>query len=169
MDYSRHLVLYSGGIDSTYFVESEPTAKHLIHFKSRNKEQYDVALTNANILNRYISVIATPDGPGSGRDGETNQIHALYDTEMALQASIIAVSYGMKGIVMCFNADDIGIDYDAVTQIMHRVEPDFEILLPLIKVSGKSIRESIKRSKLKAISCMNGVQCGYCPKCTKTF
>ncbi len=55
-DYSRYLVLYSGGADSTHFIEQEPTAKHLIFFKGRNEDQYKVALTNANLLIRSLPV-----------------------------------------------------------------------------------------------------------------
>jgi len=164
-DYSQYLILYSGGADSTHFIENEKTAKHLIFFKGLNAEQEKVALTNANLLDRYLTMVNRPNVPT--RDGETNQIHALYDTHMALEASIIAVSYGMKGIVMCFNADDIGINYEAVEAIMKRAEPDFEIALPLIKTKSSDIRAKLKKSTLKTISCMNGNDCGYCAKCRK--
>jgi 7-cyano-7-deazaguanine synthase in queuosine biosynthesis len=166
MDYSNYLILYSGGADSTHFIEKEKTARHLIHFKGRNEYQFRVAMTNANLLDRYISV----EGGGEhSRDGETNIIHSLYDTEMALRASIIAVSYGLKGIVMCFNADDIGIDTEAIVKIMRRAEPTFEILLPLINMKASEIRAETKKSKLKFVSCMNEEHCGYCAKCMKSY
>ena len=167
MDYSRYLVLYSGGADSTYFIENEPTARHLIHYQSPNEEQTKIARINANLLNRYLQVV--PLGSWVPRDGETNQIHALYDTEMALNACITAVHFGMLGIVMCFNADDIGIDTDALLQIMKRVEPKFEILLPLRKTPESKIRKSFKKStSLRYVSCMYSTNCGYCAKCLKS-
>jgi hypothetical protein len=167
MDYNNYLVLYSGGADSTYFVEQEKSAKHLIHFKGRNTSQFQVAMTNANILNRYISIIE--DSGQHTRDGETNRIHSLYDTEMVLQASIISISYGLKGIVMCFNADDIGIDVDAVVKIIRGAEPNFEILLPLAKKKASEIRAEMAKSTLKFVSCLNESNCGYCPKCLKNY
>ncbi len=166
MDYGRYLVLYSGGADSTYFIENEPTARHLIHYRGLNEAQTRVASVNANLLNRYLEIVQFVDRPG--RDGETNQIHALYDTEMVLNACIRAVHYGMVGIVLCFTADDIGINVDALLSIMHRVEPDFEILLPLRKMSDKEIRNALsKNSNLRYISCMYSENCGFCAKCRK--
>lgn len=168
MDYDRYLVLYSGGADSTYFIEREPTAKHLIHYKSPNEAQTKIALINANLLNRYIELVPFFDRPG--RDGETNEIHALFDTEMALNACIKAAHYGMAGIVMCFNADDIGIDVESLLKIMHRAEPSFEILLPLQDISGKKIRAALKKSSsLRSISCMHSENCGFCAKCLKKY
>lgn len=166
MDYSRYLVLYSGGADSTYFIESEPTARYLIHYCGLNDAQTRVAAINANLLNRYLEIVPRVNTPV--RDGETNQIHALYDTEMALNACIRAAHHGMKGIVMCFTADDIGIDVDALLTIMNKVEPSFEILLPLRKISDKKVRSSLaKSSKLKYVSCMYAEACGFCAKCLK--
>lgn len=168
MDYSRYLVLYSGGADSTHFIEQEPTARHLIHYQSPNEEQTRIARINANLLNRYLQVIAL--GPNMPRDGETNQIHALYDTEMALHACITAVHYGMAGIVICFNAEDIGIEVDALLQIMRRVEPQFEILQPLRKTPAKKIRASLKKAGgLRYVSCMHSTNCGFCAKCLKKY
>src|SRR5271155_5822989 len=106
MDYENYLVLYSGGADSTFFIEKETTALHLIHYAGLNEAQTKVAVINANILNRFITVIPQGTFPGT-RDGETNQIHALYDTQMAIDAGIRALSFGMKGVVMCFNAHDL--------------------------------------------------------------
>jgi 7-cyano-7-deazaguanine synthase in queuosine biosynthesis len=166
-DYSQYLVLYSGGADSTHFIESEPTAKHLLFYEGRNKEQLKVAVTNANLLNRYITISKGGDHPS--RDGETNHIHSLYDTHMALDASIIAVSHGMKGIVMCFNADDIGINAEAINEIMRKAEPNFELLQPLREVKALEIRNKLKSSRLKTVSCMNGNECGYCAKCLKEY
>ena len=169
MDYSRYLILYSGGADSTHFIEQEPTARHLIHYQSPNEEQTRIARINANLLNRYLQVVALGSQVPS-RDGETNEIHALYDTEMALQAAITAAHYGMAGIVMCFNADDIGIEVDALLKIMRRVEPKFEILLPLRKTPAKKIRASLKKlSSLHYVSCMHSNNCGFCAKCLKKY
>lgn len=165
MDYSNYLVLYSGGADSTYFIEKEPTAKYLIHYTSPNQHQTDIARINANLLDRYMEIV--PLGPGSPTDGETNQIHALYDTQMALDASIKAASKGMAGIVLCFTADDIGIDVDSLKNIMRRCEPNFEILLPLQKETDKSIRSQLASSSLKYVSCMLSQNCGHCAKCNK--
>jgi hypothetical protein len=166
MDYSRYLIMYSGGADSTYFIESEPTAKHLIHYQGLNDAQTRMANVNANLLNRYLEII--PFRMPRQQDGETNQIHALYDTEIALNACIKAAHYGMKGIVMCFTKDDIGIDTKALLSIMHRVESKFEILLPLEKISDKEVRDSLtKSSKFKYVSCMYSENCGFCAKCMK--
>jgi 7-cyano-7-deazaguanine synthase in queuosine biosynthesis len=167
MDYSRYLVLYSGGADSTFFVESEPTARHLIHYEGLNEAQTKVAAINANLLNRYLQVVPYRAGPVT-RDGETNQIHALYDTQMALDACMKAVHHGMAGVVLCFTADDIGIDIDALRSIMKRVEPDFDIALPLIKYTDKKVRSALKKSsKLRYVSCMHSEACGFCAKCLK--
>ena len=100
-DYTNLLVLYSGGVDSTYFIENEPSAKHLVHFQSPNPLQTRVAQINAISLNRFITILSP--APPSQNDGEINQIHALYDTQMALNAGVHALSHGLAGIVMCFN------------------------------------------------------------------
>lgn len=169
MDYSRYLVLYSGGADSTHFIESEPTARHLVHYRGLNDAQTRVAAVNATLLDRYLDIVVFgPQRPG--RDGEANQIHALYDTEMALNACIKAAQHGMAGIVICFNSDDIGIDVDALTAIMRRVEPKFEILQPLRKTPGRKIRAALKKSgKLSFVSCMYGESCGSCAKCLRKY
>jgi hypothetical protein len=169
MDYSSYLVLYSGGADSTFFVQREPTAKHLIHYAGLNPEQTRVAAVNANLLDRYLTIEHVD--PDNQRDGETNQIHALYDTKMALDAAIRAISHGMKGIVMCFNADDLGIDFESITAIVRRAEQNFELLLPLRNQHAKSIRQKLKAlkgdAKLKYVSCMYGTDCGFCAKCKR--
>lgn len=167
MDYSRYLVLYSGGADSTYFVEREKTARYLIHYEGLNSEQTRVAVVNANLLDKYITVERLRVGPAPPMDGETNAIHALYDTEMALRASITAVSFGMEGIVMCFNADDIGIDAGSIEQIMKRAEPKFKLLQPIRKTSAKEIRTALRKSNLRVVSCMHSADCGYCAKCVR--
>jgi len=167
MDFSNFLILYSGGADSTYFIEKEETAKHLIHFKSRNQDQTNVAITNANILDRHLNIVR--HGTGTSGDGETNQIHALYDTEMALHASIIALSYGMKGIVMGFNADDLGIDTESIEKIIRRADPQFQLLQPLRAMKASDIRSALRTSTLKTVSCMNAFACGYCAKCRRSY
>ena len=166
MDYSKYLVLYSGGADSTYFIETEPSARHLIHYESKNKFQTNIAVANANILNRYMDVVE-PMGPGRTADGETNQIHALADTQMILNASIRAAHYGMSGVVVCFTKDDIGVDDQSILAIMRRAEPNFEILQPLLNKTDSEVRAHFSSSKLKYVSCMVGDNCGYCAKCTK--
>ena len=168
MDYSRYLVLFSGGKDSTYLLETERTAIHLIHYRGLNDARTRIASANANILNRYLEIVTM--GPcRPGRDGETNQIHALYNVEMAMNASIRALHYGMAGIVMCFNQDDIGIDTDALLSIMRRVKHDFEILLPLKDTPDKTIRyEMSKSGRLRFISCIYSEKCGYCAKCLES-
>ncbi|MBN8790056.1 MAG: hypothetical protein J0I84_23480 [Terrimonas sp.] len=167
MDYSKHLVLYSGGIDSTFFIESEKTAKHLLFFKGRNKEQAKVAITNAELLDRFINVIKRGPSHPPPPDGRKYiyKIHTLHNNYSALTASIIALKYGMKGIVMCLNKDDAKIDTSSILKIIKPVEPGFEILLPLINISAKEIREKQKKSKLKMVSCTNDSNCGYCSKC----
>ncbi len=168
MDYSRYLVLYSGGADSTYFIEQEKTARYLIHYPDLNVEKTKIAAVNANLLNRYLT-FGKSGIEGNGRDGETNAIHALYDTEMALNAGIVALSHGLKGVVMCFNADDAGIEFQAVEQIMGKAE-EFKVLTPLRKMHAKDIRAELKqKSKLRYVSCMYSVNCGFCAKCMRGF
>jgi len=168
VDYSKYLVLYSGGADSTHFVETEPTAKYLLHYAGRNKTQSKVAIANANILNRYITIVeASPELPG--HDGETNQIHALYDTRMVIDAGIKAVSHGMSGVVVCFNKDDIGIDTKSIEAIFRRAEPGFQVLTPLIAIGAAEIRANRVASTLKSVSCMVDEHCGHCAKCLKTY
>ena len=75
MDYSRYLVLYSGGADSTYFIEQERTARHLIHYRGYNLYQTSVAITNANLLNRYLTIVEL-SSQCQPPDGETNQIRS---------------------------------------------------------------------------------------------
>ncbi|QAR54899.1 hypothetical protein BAE_19460 [Bacillus aerophilus] len=169
MDYSRYLILYSGGADSTYFLSCEPTARFLIYYEGLNKVRTRIAMTNANWLDKYIRIEKSDLLLGPTLDGETNQIHALYDTQMALHASIIAISHGMKGIVMCFNADDIGINSNAVEQIIRRVEPDFRLLLPLKNMHAHEIRANLKKTNLQYVSCLNSQHCGYCPKCIRGY
>jgi 7-cyano-7-deazaguanine synthase in queuosine biosynthesis len=168
-DYSRYLVLYSGGADSTYFIQNNSSARHLIHYAGMNEAQTKTAVVNANILDRYLTVESR--GPSSPRDGETNQIHALHDTQMAIEAGIRALSFGMKGIVMCFNADDLAIDFDAVKSIFHRAEPSFELLTPLRSMKAAEIRGALKSGKpaLQYVSCMYDVSCGHCPKCLRKY
>ena len=168
MDYSNYLTLYSGGADSTYFIEREKSARYLIHFEGRNAEQTKVALVNSNLLERHMTIVKNDVGlVGAMRDGETNAIHALYDTEMALHASITAVSFGLKGIVMCFNGDDMGIEVGAIEQIMRKVEPDFKLLVPLKSTSRADIKSALEHSELHYISCMHSDNCGFCAKCIR--
>jgi 7-cyano-7-deazaguanine synthase in queuosine biosynthesis len=168
-DYSKYLVLYSGGADSTYFIEREPTARHLIHYTGMNEQQTKLAVINANILNRYI--VLNPRVLEEPPDGETNQIHALFDTKMAIDAGIKALSFGMSGIVMCFNADDLGIDVESVVKIFRRTDPSFELLTPLISMPAKQIRKELEAAKggLKYVSCMFGMDCGFCAKCKRGY
>jgi 7-cyano-7-deazaguanine synthase in queuosine biosynthesis len=165
MDYSRHLILFSGGADSTYFIEREPTARYLLHFRSLNAEKTKIATSTANLLGRYMTVV--DDRHGHSRDGETNEIHALYDTEMVLRAGIMAASFGMKGIVLCFNRDDLGIDVDAVSRILRRAEADFDVLTPLKDIPAAEIRSALRGRNLRYVSCMVADHCGYCAKCKR--
>ncbi len=164
-DYSRYLVCYSGGADSTFFIQREPTAKHLIHYAGRNTDQTRTAVVNANTLGRFLTVVDRSEGS----DGETNQIHALYDTEMALNAAITALRFGMRGIVLCFNKDDIGIDIESLAKIVTRVDSSFEILTPLRQMTARQIRDGLDRDKLRFVSCMYSVNCGFCAKCRKGY
>ena len=166
-DYSRFLILYGGGADSTHFIESEPSARYLLHFESRNREKTSLVIANARTLGRHLNIISLfEDG---SNDGEIDQIHALTDTLMALRGCIRAASHGMDGIVLGFNRDDLGIDTDAVLSIMRRSEPEFKILMPLRKRSASSIRLKMSKSSLPYISCMTGRQCGQCPKCLRGY
>lgn len=167
MDLSRHLVLYSGGVDSTFLIEREESARHLIHYQSLNIEQTKAAQINAIALNRFLTV--KPMGPGKISDGEINQIHAIYDAQMALDASIVALHFGLQGIVMGFNADDLGIHEEAIEAVVRRVSPKFEILMPLRKMKAAEIRATSRASKLRAVSCMRGIDCGHCPKCVRGY
>jgi 7-cyano-7-deazaguanine synthase in queuosine biosynthesis len=170
MDYSKFLVLYSGGVDSTYFVESEATAKYLIHYESPNPQQTRVAAANATGLGRFLTIVPLLAGPQMpGRDGEINEIHALYDTSMVLDAGIKALSFGMKGIVACFNADDIGVEFKALETIFRRVDPGFSIALPLRKMPAAKVRAKNKASKLVTVSCMVSDKCGHCAKCRRGY
>ncbi len=164
MDYSRHLVLYSGGADSTYFIAKESTARHLLHFRSINSAQTQHAQVSALEYDRYLSIVATRPEP---LDGEINQIHALNDSLMALDASIMAARYGMRGIVVCFNSDDIGIDTEALEAVMHRAEPAFEILTPLIGIRPHEIRAYLREHGIRYISCMRAEACAECMKCRR--
>jgi 7-cyano-7-deazaguanine synthase in queuosine biosynthesis len=164
MDYSRHLVLYSGGADSTYFIAKEPTARHLLHFRSTNSVQTQHAQVSALEYDRYLSIVATRS---ESLDGEINQIHALNDSLMALEASIMAARYGMKGIVVCFNSDDIGIDTEALKAVMHRAEPAFEILTPLRGIRPHEIRSYLREQGIRYVSCMRAGACAECMKCRR--
>lgn len=168
MDYSKYLVLYSGGVDSTYFIEREKSAKHLIHYSGNNKDLTSLARANANLLERYL-VVKELGSIGNTMDGETNKIHALYDAQVLLDAGVHAVSHGMEGIVACFNKDDIGTDFKAIEKIVQLASSNFKILLPLLDVPAKKIRAARKTSKLKAISCMVSAGCGYCSKCKRGY
>ena len=165
MDYSQYLVLYSGGEDSTYFIESQSTARHLIHYCTFNEYATKVAVVNANILNR--SLVLVPDSGVRTGGNESNRFHSLIDAYLALDAGMRAVQHGMRGIAICFNADDSGFATEALERIFKDVEPAFEILLPLRGMSSRSIREARITSKLKAASCMIDEHCGFCPKCAE--
>ncbi|HEX4028817.1 MAG TPA: hypothetical protein VHX20_00545 [Terracidiphilus sp.] len=167
MDYSRYLILFSGGADSTYFVEKEPTATHLIFYAGSKIQKTQIAQANATRFGRWLTVDVSPRKIGT--DGEINQIHALYDTEMALAASITAASFGMLGIVMCFNKNDIGIDTDSIKKIMQRAAPEFDLALPLINTEAAQIRSELKAKNIPYVSCMIAENCGKCPKCLRGY
>lgn len=168
VEYGRMLVLYSGGADSTYLVASEPEARHLVHFESGNPSQSQLARVNALAMDRWLSIIESR----MDRDGEIGQIHSLYDTQMALDASVRAAAWGLRGIVMGFNADDIGIDAEAIEHIMRRVVPDFVVAQPLRDTSAAEVRERLRSLDLPGVrwtGCMMGIDCGACPKCTRGY
>jgi 7-cyano-7-deazaguanine synthase in queuosine biosynthesis len=166
VDYSRYLVLYSGGADSTYFLLEEPSALHLLHYRGFNDLRTKFAIANAYHLGRRMSIANFPVVP---TDGEINSFHALVDTEMALNACITALSFGMQGIVLCFNKDDLGINVDALTAIMRAVNPDFEVLTPLRDTSAAEIREKVSGAGIPYVSCMVDRHCGECPKCRRGY
>jgi len=168
VDYSRHLILYSGGADSTFFIEQEPTACYLLHFSEINTDKTKVATINAHLLERFITVIPLPEGCTGNGGKNMSRMQILDDSFMVFNASIIAVKMGMKGIVVCFNADDTGIDIKSIENVIRRAQPDFEILLPLINLKADVIRERLTskgKNGLKYVSCMHSNNCGFCPKC----
>ena len=165
MNYTRFLILYSGGADSTYFIEREETAKFLLHYSGLNSDRTKIATINANLYNKFITIkpVVSPMPP----DGETNQIHALYDAQMILDACVTALSFGLEGIVVGFNRDDIGVDDKPILQLVHKIDPNFKILMPLRDVSSKEIRKYIKDKNIKTSSCLFSDNCGFCAKCKK--
>lgn len=168
MNYSGYLTLYSGGADSTYFLMREKTAKSLLHYMGLNAESTKIASANALRFGKYLTIVEL-GGPIHPMDGEINEFHALVDTQMALNASITAISFGMKGIVMGFNRDDLGIDIKSLTAIVQRVKPGFKILTPLSQLSAKKIRAELAKSKVPYVSCMVCRECGCCPKCERGY
>ena len=168
MNYNNYLVLYSGGADSTYFISREESAKHLLHYKGLNQAKTKIAVSNAFGRNKYITIVEEymRNRPP---DGEVNEFHALIDTQMALNASITALSFGMKGIVLGFNQDALGIDRESLEAIVHRVQPDFEILTPLSDMSAEEIRRDLQNEGIPYVSCMVSRECGECPKCERGY
>lgn len=77
-DYSNHLVLYSGGADSTYFIMEEETAEHLLHFTGFNEEKTKVANANAMRFGRHLAIeeLTIP----APMDGEVSEFQRLVDT-----------------------------------------------------------------------------------------
>ncbi|UQA54876.1 hypothetical protein [Polyangium aurulentum] len=168
MDYGHHLVLYSGGADSTYFVHQEQTAKHLLHFRGLNDEMTKVAVANAIRFDRRITVADFSVGGIAGFfHGPRNEYHALLDASMVLNAGIMAINFGMKGLVLGLTREDVDMDIAALTSILRRAEPRFEILTPLRETSAKAIRDSLYRERIPYVSCMISRDCGHCPKCER--
>lgn len=168
MDYSKHLVLYSGGADSTFFIEQEPTARHLLHYSDMNSEQTRIATINSHLLGRYLTVIPAQAGRSLNGGMRMSSLQILDDSEMVFNASLMAVKMGLKGVVVCFNADDTGIDTKSIESVIRKAEPEFEILLPLNDVNAKTIRERLKNKSdggIRYTSCMHSTNCGFCPKC----
>ena len=92
---------------------------------------------------------------------------------MALDAAIVAASFGMEGIVMCFNSNDIGIDVDSITKLVEKASPGFKVLTPLRKTSAAEIRSYLsklsKDEALRYTSCMFSMDCGFCAKCKRGY
>ena len=166
MDFSKHLILYSGGADSTYLIAENDTAIHLLHFEGYNKYKTKVAISNSLLFNRRMDILHRP---GHGMDGEVSDYQALLDAGLILDASIRAVTYGLKGIVVGFNQNDMGVDIDSISKIVRRLEPSFEILCPLNKITASDIREYLKQKKIPYASCIIDNNCGVCPKCKRGY
>ena len=167
-DYSHHLVLYSGGADSTYFVHQEETAKHLLHFRGLNDDMTKVAIANAIRFGRRVTVADFSVGGIAGFfHGPRNEYHALIDASMVLNAGIMAINFGMRGIVLGLTREDVDIDIPALTSILRRAEPRFEILTPLRETNAKAIRDALYREKIPYVSCMISRDCGQCLKCER--
>lgn len=167
MDFSNYLTLYSGGIDSTLFIYENETAKNLIHYSCINPLKTRVANANAHALGRTIDTMAHQGVVC--RDGEVSTFHSLLDAQMILDASIQAVKYGKKGVIVGFNADDIGTDIAALENIIKTYDSGFEILMPYKNRSAADIRKAFAATELPAISCMISDACGKCAKCRRGY
>lgn len=167
-DYSQHLVLYSGGADSTYLIQQEASARHLLHFRGLNDEMTKVAVANAIRFDRRITVSDFNIGGIAGFfHGPQKEYQALLDASMVLNAGIVAINFGMKGLVIGLTAEDIELDLAALTSILRRSAPGFEILTPLRDTSPQLIRDTLSREKIPYISCMVSRSCGQCIKCER--
>ncbi|MGY2120468.1 hypothetical protein ACW9HJ_03365 [Nocardia gipuzkoensis] len=148
-------------------IEREQSALHLIHYAT-NPVKTLAAEATARRLHRWLTIRRLLEMPAC--DGEIDEIHALVDTQMVLDAAIVAAHYGMRGIAVGFNKDDLGIDTGAVTRIMCRAAPNFEILTPLAGMSARKIRKSLDKNKTHYVTCMvSDPPCGYCPKCVRGY
>ncbi|MFP1630391.1 hypothetical protein ACLB6G_01520 [Zhengella sp. ZM62] len=169
MDFSGFLVLYSGGADSTFILAQNESARHLLHYTGMNAFKTKVAVANAMALDRSINLRAI--GVHPTRDGEVGLYHSLEDSFMVTDAAIYAVKHGMRGIVLGFNKDDIGVPVKAIREIVAPVAPDFQIVEPLREISATEVRKHLAEMapEIPTVSCMIDRECGICPKCRRGY
>ena len=167
MDFSNFLTLYSGGVDSTVLIHENPSAQTLLHYRGLNELQTKVAWSNALALDRKIDILSIGEHPT--RDGEVSPFHSLMDAQMILDACTRAVTYGKSGIVLGFTGDDFGTDFKAIQSIVRKVDPKFEIALPLIERSAAEVRKIAASIELPTVSCLIDKDCGQCPKCRRGY
>lgn len=169
MDFSGFLVLYSGGADSTYILAQHKSARHLLHYTGMNQFKTKVAVSNAMALDRSINLRAIGEHPTC--DGEVGLCHGLEDSLMVADAAIYAVKHGMKGIVLGFNKDDIGVPVKAIREIVAPVAPDFRIVEPLREMPAVEVRKHLAElaPEIPTVSCMMDRECGICPKCRRGY
>ena len=169
MDYSGFLVLYSGGADSTLILARHKSARHLLHYTGMNAFKTKIAVANAMALDRPINLRTIGEHPT--RDGEVGLFHSLEDSLMVADAAIYAVKHGMKGLVLGFNKDDIGLPVKAIREIVAPVAPDFRIVEPLRDMPAKDVRMHLAEiaPDIPTVSCMIDRECGVCPKCRRGY
>ncbi|OBT49782.1 hypothetical protein VE04_10141 [Pseudogymnoascus sp. 24MN13] len=145
-DSTRHLVLYSGGADSTLFIGLNESSKYLLHYPPLNIMATKIASHNALRLNKHLNIATASSLP---KDGELSEVHGLYDVGMLVDAGIYAIRHGFDGIVACFNKDDLGCDFKAIQCILEKYKPGFEIALPLLHIDQRSVLNELKNRDLR--------------------
>jgi hypothetical protein len=156
------------GVDDRTFQHSPKRVGREV--RGLNEEMTKVAVANAIRFGRRITVSDFNVGGIAGFfHGPQNEYHALIDASMVLNAGIMAINFGMKGIVLGLTGDDMEIDVPALTSILRRAEPQFEILMPLRETSAKAIRETLNSQKIPYVSCMISRDCGRCVKCERGY